>query len=83
MSGEKGAIPAKHVEFCRALARIAREHGMQKFSVSYNPDFQDEWNDTITMQWEQGRHGEDSDRMFIQSNVTVHTRLGPPKERYY
>lgn len=77
-----GPIPENHVEFCRALARLAREHKMSNFSVQYRPSIDDAWRDDIKMQWQQGRHGEESDRIFIQSNVTVHTQLGPPKERY-
>lgn len=79
MTTEKINIPLKHQEFCKALACLCREHGMEKGSVTYTPNFDDSWNGDITMQWEQGRHGEESDKIFISSNIRVWTRLGPAK----
>ncbi len=70
-------IPERHIEFCRALARVAREHGMQKMNGEYRPNFQDGWDGDIQFVWEQGRHGEDSDKLFVQSNIRVHTKIGP------
>ena len=75
-------IPVHHQEFCKAIARVAREHGMENFSGSYRPKFRDAWHDQINFSWEQGRHGEDSDRLHITSSMHVHTTLGPPKPRY-
>lgn len=72
-------IPEKHQEFCRALARVARAHKMKNLSGSYRTAFGDPWQHDIQFSWEQGRHGEDSDKLFINSNVRVYTRLGPEK----
>lgn len=71
------AIPEKHQEFCKAVARLCRKHGLNRFGGSYTPDFTDDWRDQIQFVWEQGRHGEDSDKLRITSTVTVLTKLGP------
>lgn len=72
-------IPEKYVEFCRALARVAREHNMDSLHGNFRPEFGDNWNEDINFTWKQGRHGEDSDELFVQSNVRVYTKLGPKK----
>ena len=82
MMSEKVTIPERHQEFCKAVARLCREHSMESVTITYRPGFGDEWDGDISAMWEQGRHGEDSDRIYISSNVRVHTRLGPPKERF-
>ena len=74
---QKVQIPERHQEFCRAVARIAREYEMQSFSGSYRPGYGDAWQGEIKFAWEQGRHGEDSDRLGITSSLYVHTKLGP------
>lgn len=73
----KISIPEREREFCRAVARLCRERGLRKFNGSYEPPFGDPWGDRVEMAWEQGRHGEDSDKLFISSTVRVWTRLGP------
>ena len=70
------SIPERHQEFCRALARVAREHGVNKFSGSFVPEWKDDWSGDINFSWEQGRHGEDSDKLFIASTLRVFTKLG-------
>lgn len=78
----KIGIPDKHQEFCKEVARLCRKHGLTKFHGQFRPTWQDPWDADIHFSWEQGRHGEDSDRIFIHSEVRVHTRLGPEKERF-
>jgi hypothetical protein len=68
-------IPERHLAFCRAVARLAREHGLNGLGVTFTPPFQDEWNDQISFRWEQGRHGESSGRIFIESTARVHTQI--------
>jgi hypothetical protein len=74
-------IPDVHQEFCKAVAKLAREHGLDKFSGTFEPGFKDpsDWQDRIEFSWEQGRHGEDSDRLFMSSTKRVWTHLGPEK----
>lgn len=76
---DKISIPDRHQEFCKAVARLCREHGLTKFHGTYSPPFDDKWDGGIEMSWEDGRHGEDSDKLFISSHVRVWTRLGPHK----
>ena len=78
----KIGIPENHQEFCKEVARLCRKHGLTKFSGSYRPHWKDQWDGDIQFSWEQGRHGEDSDRLFIQSQILAHTRLGPEPERF-
>ena len=71
------AIPERHLDFCRAVARLAKEHGLNRLTITFEPPFRDEWRDQIQATWEQGRHGEDAGRIFIQSTVRVHTQISP------
>lgn len=77
-------IPLRHQEFCKAVAKLALEHGLDKFHGSFTPGFKDsdDWQDQIEFTWDQGRHGEDADRIFMSSTKRVWTRLGPEKKRY-
>lgn len=72
-------IPERHQEFCKAVARLCREHGLIKANMSYSPAFEDDWDGEIQMSWEDGRHGEDSDKLFLSSTLRVWTRLGKGK----
>ena len=72
---ENTVIPEKHIEFCKAVAALAREHELDRVSLQFRPGFHDDWRDEIVMNWEQGRHGEDSNRLMITSTVMVRTKL--------
>jgi hypothetical protein len=75
----KITIPENHQEFCKAIARLCREYEMQKVHLTYTPRFRDPWDGNIAMSWEEGRHGEDSDKIFISSEVRVYARLSVTK----
>lgn len=64
-------IPEKYLEFCKAVAALAREADIEKVTLTAHPDVLDTWRSTIEMHWEQGRHGEDSRRCFISSTVRI------------
>lgn len=67
------SIPEKHVEFAKAVARLAKEMGIQNMNVTYRPSyFRDDWKGDISIYWEQGRHGEDADKVRVSSTETVH-----------
>ena len=70
MAGEK-MIPAKHVAFCQAVAKLAAECRLNSLGMTFKPGYGDEWNDPIQMAWESGRHGEDEKRVIITSTVMV------------
>lgn len=77
-------IPTPHQEFCKVVAKLARDHGLSRFSGMFMPGYKDQsnWQDQIEFSWEEGRHGEDADRIFISSTKRVWTRIGPEKPRY-
>jgi len=72
---DKPVIPDHHIAFCKAIAKLCREYKMDRVGLNYRPPFQDTWRDEIQMVWEQGRHGEASDKLSITSTVRVHTTL--------
>lgn len=66
----KDTIPEEDQEFCRKVARLAREHGLHDMRMQFTP--RSEWPSQIEMSWSQGRHGEDSGEVTLTS--TVHIR---------
>jgi len=68
-------IPQAHQDFCKAVARLCRERGIERASFTYRPNYSDAWQSEITMSWGQGRHGEDSDRIILSSTVLVRTDI--------
>lgn len=36
---EAPEIPQAHIKFAKAVAAVANEHGMNRFSMTYRPDF--------------------------------------------
>lgn len=75
-----GPIPEKYIEFCKAVAKMARDAGLDSVGLTIHPGFHDRfsdggWNDTIQMNWNMGRHGDDSRNMAITSTVTVRAKL--------
>jgi hypothetical protein len=79
MTGDQGKIeiPDHHQEFCKALARVAREYGVDNFSASYRPGWKDPWRETINLSWEQGRHGAAADKIHIHSDMRINTKIDP------
>lgn len=71
------AIPARHLDFCREVGRLAKEHGLNRVTITLQPGFRDEWRDQISATWEQGRHGEDAGQIYVESTVRVHTKISP------
>lgn len=75
---EERNLPERHVEICRAFAAVAKKYGLDNCTVRYRPGFGDEWRNDVTVAWEQGRHGADVEKLFIESTVRVWARLPPP-----
>lgn len=72
-------VPEKHQEFCRAVARLARDLGLNSFGLTYQPGYGDPWRGSIQCRWDTGRHGEDENKIFITSTMDVHTKVDGPK----
>ena len=75
---ESSVIPENHIAFCKAVAQLCRDHKMERVGLTYTPSFRDPWSDPIQMVWEQGRHGEDSDKLTITSTVQLRAVLNTP-----
>jgi hypothetical protein len=73
-------IPEKHLEFCRALAAVAKQFDVTEFSATFTPGFNDPWHHKINMSWEQGRHGEDNEKLSVASQVYVRTTISGSPE---
>lgn len=65
-------IPQEQIDFCRAVAKLAVEHGCTEFTLTYNaskfyaPDGHDDWSDQIVCGWNGQRHNENK-QMHITS----------------
>lgn len=71
----QNTIPEKHQEFCKAVARLCREHGLRSFGGQFTPGFGDPWRSQIVFSWAQGRHGEDAGRISITSTLDVRASI--------
>jgi hypothetical protein len=71
-------IPQRHQEICKALARVAREQGLNSFSGSYRPGDRDGWMGEISFRWSRGRHDEDANEIRITSEHFVETKIDTP-----
>ncbi len=72
----KVAIPDNHVEFCKALAVLCKQHSLRRFSATYSPSFDDELNDDVTFSWNSGRHEEDAGNFAVSSVLRVWATIG-------
>lgn len=70
-------MPDRFVQFGKEVAELARQHGMQNFQITLQPEWKADWPHQVTILWEQGRHGEDNRRFVLSSQVTV--RCEPDK----
>jgi hypothetical protein len=74
------AIPASHLDFCREVGRLAKEHRLNRVTITFQPGFRDEWRDQISATWESGRHEEEVGIIHVESTVRVHTSISPNVE---
>jgi hypothetical protein len=68
-------IPLDIQEFCKAVAKVAKDHGMSNLHGTFRPNWKSEWRHDVSFSWEQGRHGENADRITISSQVTINAKL--------
>ena len=76
----ESTIPQKYIEFCKAVSALASSAGFERLGVTITPGFSSGWDDDIQLKWEPGRHGEDSNRLYITSTVRIHTKIVEPPE---
>ncbi len=70
-------IPAKYVEFCEQVARLASDAGLRSVELNFSPGFDSGWNHPVQLHWKDGRHGEASRRFVVISQVTVGADVRP------
>jgi hypothetical protein len=75
MEENKITIPKELQDICREFAEIARKHDLNHLHLTFSTPFQNPWQADITMQWESGRHGDASNRLYIRSEHRVHTTV--------
>jgi len=85
MTVENHRIPESYVQLCREIGALAKKHGLGEIrgtfddSSFYGPAKKETWNGEIHFSWSQGRHGAESDRIHVQSNMRVCTTIEPEK----
>ncbi len=76
VSGGWTPIPARYMELCRAVARLARDAGLPECSFNFKPPYEaDDWKAPVAMTWERDRFGNDSEDITIASTVHVFQRI--------
>lgn len=73
MADKESNIPQHHIEFCKAVAKLAAAHGLSSMGMTFRPGYQDDWCDQIQMNWDQGRHGDSRHRLTVSSTVNLTT----------
>jgi hypothetical protein len=68
---DKITIPQKHIDFCKAVAKLAAEAGYYRLGMTLSPGYNDEWSDQLQMNWDSGRHGSYAHKVIVSSTVTV------------
>ena len=67
--GQTG-MPERYKSFAKKVCQLAKEYKFTKFSCTLHPGFShNDWPNPIHINWTQGRHGAESGRMRISSNL--------------
>ncbi|HEU4376254.1 MAG TPA: hypothetical protein VFS02_22365 [Telluria sp.] len=74
-------IPNNYVSFCTAVVKLAQAEGFGSLGLTINPGLDDSWTDQVRMNWRQGRHGEESRRLVIESTVIVRQSIDAPDSK--
>lgn len=74
MNGES-PIPANHVEFCKAIARVCREYEVQHFRGTFRPGWRDPWREEISLTFQEGRHGVQTGEVYIEATQRVNVKI--------
>jgi hypothetical protein len=69
------AIPAKYVEFCKEVACLAAKLELNSVGMKFTPNYDDGWRDDISMNWAQGRHGDNAGEIRVFSTVQVFAKV--------
>jgi hypothetical protein len=78
---ETTVIPSPLVDFARELCRVAKKHQIDDMHVRFNCGIMRQdmsWPHSISVTWEQGRHGAADDRMHVSTEVTLNVKIADP-----
>lgn len=81
MSDIKHNIPEDFIAYARECAALAKKYDFSSVAISIRPSFSHTWRDQVTVNWDQGRHGEDSNKINVSSTVHVYEKIIPEKAR--
>ena len=68
-------LPKNLQQFCKDIAKVAREHGISTLEGKFHPGFDNDWSTTVHFNWKQGRHGAESGRIHMSSEQTITTKI--------
>lgn len=77
----KGAdiIPQNVQAFAAEFAALCAKHDLNEAHVSLRPGYRRDrqWENTINIAWDSGRHGDKQREFFISTTVDVRTSINP------
>ena len=74
-------IPIKHIRFCQAVGRLAREYGLSNLSGSFHDLSSAQANiRTISFSWDSGRHNAEVGNIGIHAESWLTTRVDESEE---
>lgn len=68
-------IPSHLLDFGKEVAALAAKYQLQSVGLTFTPGFDDLWSHPISMNWQQGRHGAESEQLTLSSTVHVTCRV--------
>lgn len=71
---EDHKMPEAVKDIAKKLAETARNLGLHSLSGQFEPD-RDVWGATVSFNWKEGRHGDESNLIQIQSTFYIHDHV--------
>jgi hypothetical protein len=77
MSKAEEMIPQNVQDFAKAFTSLAAEYRLSKahITLSFGWGKDRVWDTPITIDWEEGRHGEDAKRFLITTTLSLRSDL--------
>lgn len=61
----------------KELGKIAKRYGLRRLSGTFSPGFDSAWRPDVNFFWSEGRHGEDAEKVSMQSTHSVVVKVTP------
>jgi hypothetical protein len=74
---EMPKFPDNLKAFAAEIARLCAKHQIHTFGANVQPDYR-EWDSSVQLSWNSGRHQDSEDSIIISSNVSVRVDLPVP-----